>query len=143
MAEIIQLDELVPDDITFVYRSKEYYVPGDLDTETVFRVFKYLREVVDLRTEDGGPMDEASVQRSATRLEELLLSVFQIRDPDLRGPLPFGARSLPIITAKLLEAIGINLNDAIEADAAVPTVRASRSPKRSSSVSAKPRPQRK
>lgn len=142
MAEIVQLDDLVPEDIVFVYREEEYVVPGDLDTETTLRVFKYLRNLVTLRDsrEQGDIPAEADVVKAASALQELLLSIFQIRNPSLTS-IPFGAKSLPIVTERILGLLGISTaaEDLVEEGAPVPTGRASRSPKKSSPVSASKR----
>lgn len=141
MANIVNLDELVPEDIVFEFREKQYVVPGDLDTETVFKVFQHLRSLYDSRPEDGSPMTEEAVKQAAASLEDLLISIFQIRDPSLRGPLPFGARAMGIVTEKILAALGIggdDEDDGGEKKEPIPTVRASRSPKKSSPASTRP-----
>lgn len=137
MAEIIKLDELVPEDIIFVYQGKEYTVPGDLDTETVFRIFKHLRAVLELRETreaDGSIPGEDEIKRAAKSLHDLLLDIFKVRDPDLES-LPFGAKSLPIVTEAVLSRLGVGQEMLVE-EGPVPTARASRSPKKSSPASA-------
>jgi hypothetical protein len=136
MAEIVQLDDLVPQDITFVYRGDEYHVPGDLDTETVFKIFQHLKGLTGLRGDDGKAADDEAIRRASDNLRKILLDVFRIRQPDLET-LPFGTRSQAIITERLLSLIG--LPGVGEAEEPVPTGRAKPSPTRSSPGSRKPR----
>jgi hypothetical protein len=133
MPEIVNLDELVPEDITFVYQSKEYVVPGDLDTETVFKIFQHLKALLELRDADGG-LDEDGARRAAEAMGELLLNVFRIRQPDMRE-LPFGTRGRAIIAERLLDNIGVGGAAREE----VPSGRANRSKRRRSPSSHKPK----
>lgn len=140
MAEIINLGELVPEDILFVYGEKEFVLPGDLDTETVFKIFAYFRDVMQLRVDGDEKVRQADLIAASNKLHDLLLGIFQQRNPDLEGPLPFGARSLPIITEKILGRLGIGTEGPLPEDDEHPTVPASPSPKKKPRSSATRRP---
>lgn len=106
MAEVINLDELVPEDIEFRYRGETYTLPGDLSVEDVFRMFELFQTFASTQ---GKGKPEDAMKAVETLLAELL-RLFQVRDPDLEGPLPFGVKALPIIMQKLLGQLGINVS---------------------------------
>lgn len=115
MAEIINLNDLIPDDIEMQYGDKVYVIPGDLDTETVLKVFKVFQAMLEL----VGKADasEAEVKKAAKDMSDMLLSVFRIRDPQLEK-LPFGRQSTTIVVSKLLQSLGLDVGG----DAAPPTI---------------------
>src|SRR5438105_2962391 len=49
-ARIVQLDDLVPDELVFNYRGTDYRLPGDIDTETTFRLQELLVEMGEAET---------------------------------------------------------------------------------------------
>ena len=101
MAEIIDLDELVPDDIVFKYRGQQYTMAGDIDTETVFRLFRMYAEFA----EENEDADAA--ERTTIKVKEFLLQLFQQRMPDLEA-LPFGVKSMPLVMQQVLSGLGVD-----------------------------------
>jgi hypothetical protein len=101
VAEIVDLDAVVPEDIVFKLAGKQYPIPGDLETE---QVFKLMRLFAGLKV--SGNL--AGVERSAKQLEAGLLDLFQVRQPDLER-LPFGATSLRTVTVRVLQLLGVDV----------------------------------
>lgn len=112
MAEIINLDELVPEDVIFKYQGKEYVLPGDISTEAVFKLFKFFREMLAAQkpAEGEDDIDTKEVEDSVKKLKAELLSLFQERDPDLKE-VPFGVSSMPIVMETLLKKLGVEITD--------------------------------
>jgi len=135
MAEIINIDDLIPPDIELQYRGASYTIPGDLDTETVLRVFETFRQVLALSSAGAGEVKTADIKKASETLRDLLLGVFQIRNPELTS-LPFGSTSTPIVVQHLLRSLGVDLFG--ENEETTPTQReASPSREKSSPSSAK------
>jgi len=100
----IDLDVLVPEEITFVYQDREYAISGDIDVDTTF-------DLIDLLGRHGEA--EASDDRAAARainkeMEETLLGLFQERQPDL-DRLPFGVIGYRIVLSQVLQALGLQV----------------------------------
>jgi hypothetical protein len=102
MPEIIDLDELVPDDITFKYKGNEWTIPGDLKTGQTLELYSLLTKLA--RTEATGGAGE--LQRIIGRCETALLPIFQVHHPDL-AELPFGAAGLAHVMRTVLSLIGL------------------------------------
>lgn len=105
MAEIVDLDELVPDDIEFHYRGQTYLIPGDMESEQVLLLYKLLTELDKLATAEGGE-DVKRLERQNRRVKQALLPIFQLRQPALKE-LPFGGLSLRIVIRQLLTQMGM------------------------------------
>lgn len=142
MPQIINLDELVPEAIEFVYQKETYLLPGDIDTETTFKLEQLLIETtnteVDLLLAQGVLLaaakpaaitkarklfnDAKSRQVAATlKTEAEVLALFKVNHPDLEK-LPFGAAGLKVVLAHLLVKLGFATpgdeeDDEAEADA--------------------------
>lgn len=127
MAQITNLNELVPEDIVFVYgaESTEYTVPGDLDGETVFKLFRMFGSLAQIMQAPEGTLQPAKVNKLARDVDKTLLELFQIRHPELER-LPFGFKSMPIVIRTILSHLGLGPGNS----PAAPTP--PRSPKKSS-----------
>lgn len=113
MAEIIDLDELVPDDIVFKYKGGEYTLPGDLRTEDTLKLYALLQRLAE--TEAKGTADE--LKRVITQTEAALLPLFQIHHPEMER-LPFGATALGHVLRRVLALLG--LLQTVDAEAPTP-----------------------
>jgi hypothetical protein len=119
MAQITNLNELVPEDLVFVYGNPpvEYEIPGDLSGEIVFKLFRMFGDLSVLMR-DAETLDEdakvkdvrARVTRLSAQVDKTLLELFQIRTPDMTE-LPFGSRSMPIIIRDILRHLGLGVAD--------------------------------
>lgn len=111
MAEIVNLDELVPDDITFEFRGQTYPFPGDIDTETTFRLARMLRELGRAEEAASEQREDEAAQEEQEKLtlavEGELLKLFQRRTPDLES-LPFGATGFQVVLLHVLAALGFS-----------------------------------
>lgn len=137
MATIVDLDTLVGGDLTFKYADTDLRIPGDISTKTVFQIFQAFRELSDVQ-ETGDP---DQIQSANTLINEQLLILFQIRQPDMKE-LPFGIKTLPIVIQEILKLLGVNV---LEDDANPPArsrARTSKQTKKKSSpkTSARSRP---
>jgi hypothetical protein len=111
-AEIVDLDALVPDDIEFHYQGGTYVLPGDIATERVFQLFKLFKEL--LEAQKGDDVDPEDVVKAVSSVKRVLLELFQQRDPELKE-VPFGTSALPIVMQKLLQRLGVSIDEAGEA----------------------------
>lgn len=102
MPEIVDIDELVPDDITFRYRKQEYKIPGDLRVAQTLELYALLRRLA--AAEAKGT--EAELKRIIGQAEAALLPIFQVHQPDM-VELPFGAAGLGVVLRKVLQLIGL------------------------------------
>lgn len=100
--EIIDIDELVPDDISFKYRGESYTIPGDLKTGLTLELYALLTRLA--RTEAKGNAGE--LKRVIGQAEAALLPIFQVHHPDMTE-LPFGAAGLGVVLRKVLQLIGL------------------------------------
>lgn len=129
-SNIVNLNELVPgiEGKTFKItladgEEQSYYVPGDLDTETVFEflalfedMVRFQEKITELRTqasEDENADVSVLLNHQTDALRELtekirekLLAVFQIADPDLKV-LPFGNATIMVVLGEVLEMMGL------------------------------------
>ncbi len=116
----IDLDALVPEEITFVYQGREFSIAGDVDVDTTF-------DLIDLLGRHGeaeNKNDRAAVRAVNKEMERKLLALFQQREPELQS-LPFGVIGYRLVLSQVLMALGLQL---IEEDESPPTPR----PKRAS-----------
>lgn len=102
MPEIIDLDELVPEDIVFKYRSTEYTIPGDLRTDQTLELFALLQRLA--AAESTGKPGE--LKRIIGQTEAALLPIFQVHQPEMEK-LPFGAAGLGLVLRRVLWLIGL------------------------------------
>jgi hypothetical protein len=123
VAQIIELDPLVPEDITFRFRGGEYSIPGDIDVETTFRLLKLFRRAADVEeSEDLDAKEKVNLE-----VRDALLDLFRQRDPDL-AELPFGVIAFRHVLSEVLQAIGLVYVTPDEEEPGTPT---KRRPKRS------------
>lgn len=100
----IEMDELVPEDITFVFRGKEYVIDGDLDVDLTF-------DLTDLFIRYGqaeADGDRVEIRKTNTEMRDKLLAAFQTRDPALTD-LPFGVMAYRIVLGQVLTALGLQI----------------------------------
>lgn len=114
MANIIQLDSLVPEDLEFTYRGESYVIPGDLDGETVLKLFRMFGQLAQLMAKAGeDPGTETDARKAATEMRRIsadvdktLLELFRLRQPGIEK-LPFGVKTMPIVIKTILEHLGL------------------------------------
>lgn len=128
--EIVDLDELVPDDIEFRYRDKSYLLPGDPPNEVVLALVKhYERMLSDVIFDEEGTSDdrtkdeiEAEVEAAIEATKAVLLGLFQLNDPELTE-WPFGMYSTQHVARHVLLQLGIlRLVDEKDGDGDPPTI---------------------
>lgn len=110
----VNLDDLLPEDLTINYRGDKYVVPGDLDVDTATTLFRTLKEQA--AAEDGED-DETTAERVAAS-RAFLLELFRIRQPNLES-LPFGVKGTAHVILAILRHLGV-LEETAGADAAAP-----------------------
>lgn len=123
----IDLDQVVPEDITFKYRGADYVLDGDLDTEDVLILARLLDQAQTAETAG----DLAAVQKLNPKIKQELLRLFQVKDPKLEA-LPFGAVAYQHVIAEVLKLMGFVL---VEEDPPAPTPAPNRSQRRRSTGS--------
>ena len=124
----IELDEIIPEDITFAYKGKEYVIPGDIDVDTTFDLTALL--IRHGAAEEKGDTEE--VRAVNKEVEQKLLYLFQQRDPELEA-LPFGVIGYRFVLAQVLTSLGLLIVE--EPETPPKPRRAKRSPSRRSSGS--------
>jgi hypothetical protein len=90
----IDLDDLVPTDITVRVRGEEYQLPGDVPVPEYLALTRLAGEIV-----DGSENPEQAV----VDLHDRLLALFQVHQPDLTE-LPVGPRALLPLVFRYLDA---------------------------------------
>lgn len=96
---------------------KEYHVPGDLPTETVFKMLALFEELVSFEEKSAAQMakqaSSASIAKVRTdlkgvtdRINEELLAIFQLSDPKLEL-LPFGSQTTAVVLGEVFKALGL------------------------------------
>lgn len=126
MAQIIKIDELVPEEIIFQYKDVDYSLPGDIDVDTTFRLQQLLvqlgqaeQAVATAQLERLQAVKEAAVSRAESRLsralntqrqatlkvEKEILALFKVNHPDLEK-LPFGAAGFQAVLSHVLLMLG-------------------------------------
>lgn len=128
MPQIIDLNELVPEDIIIRYGSPpvDYRLPGDMDVEAVFRLFEMFRALSVTEGDDDEVFDQLKGRFGDIRAE--LLKLFQVRDPSL-VELPFGIRGTGALLRVILQQLGMSVSDE-DPRPASPTRAPSRTPKK-------------
>jgi hypothetical protein len=125
-ARIVNMDDLVPDELVFNYHGKDYRLPGDIDTETVFTLEQLLIEMAeaegDVLTAMAANVESTSAaatkkaqadqkkakehQRRVTRKTEAeILGLFQVNHPELEK-LPFGVVGFTVVLTYVLAELG-------------------------------------
>jgi hypothetical protein len=100
--QIVDIDEFVPDDISFKYRDHTYTIPGDLRTDQTLELYAMLKKLAE--TEGRG--DAGELDRIVKKAEKALLPVFQVHQPEMTE-LPFGAVGLGVVLQTVLRLIGL------------------------------------
>lgn len=137
MAEVIDLDRLVPDDIEFRYRGESYTFPGDPHQGQLLQLLGHYKDLLGLGVATLGEGDEmvapdeaaeAELERIGNEMRASLLSIFQEADPKMRE-LPFGIHSTQHVVGAIFRRLGI-LTD-VEDER--PAERAAKSPRKRTS----------
>ena len=123
---IVNLDELVPEEITFRWKGADYRLPGDIDTETTFTLQQLLVEMGEaeaavlqasadgLDAKNGAQGKRASSamvaaqgrqRRVTAKVEKEILRLFQTNHPDMEK-LPFGVVGFTIVLTYVLTELG-------------------------------------
>lgn len=110
MPQIIDLNELVPEDIVIRYGTPpvDYKLPGDMDVESVFRLFEMYRALAVTEGDDNEVFDQLKTRFGDIRAE--LLKLFQVRDPKL-AELPFGIRGIGALLRVILGQLGVTVSE--------------------------------
>jgi hypothetical protein len=108
-SEIVNLDELIPDDLTIRVGGQDYELPGDIDTETTFKLDKLMRKLGEAETKvasaDVTDEDRETAEKLTLEAQEIVLELFRIKQPDMEK-LPFGARGFSQVLARILMRLG-------------------------------------
>jgi hypothetical protein len=104
MARVINLDELLPEDIVFTYKGRDYTISGDISIAATFDLVELFGRHAE--AEEAG--DLQAVREVNVELEEKLLELFQERDPDLTE-LPFGVMAYRHVLAHVLTGLGLQI----------------------------------
>lgn len=138
-SNVTNLDELVGGDHTFIYRDKEYRIPGDPATSTVFEFLKLYddlqaaQEKAAKAGETAGLAGErADIEKLILAIREKLLILFKELQPDMVD-LPFGHTGTMLVLRAVLGLLGVTMQET-EPDPQVPTP----TPKRATSVKKTP-----
>lgn len=131
-SDVLNLDKLIGEDIEVEWRGEKYFFPGDIDTETTFVLGELIRQLavaetttdiarIELQQAEGLTATQKASkvvddlerkQKELTlRVEATMLGCFKARHPDLEK-LPFGARGMQAILAKILIQLGYGGADA-------------------------------
>lgn len=103
MAQIVDLDVLVPEDVTFRFRGGDYTIPGDIDVEDTFRLLRLFNRSGELEDTVASLDEREQIEKE---IRDALLDIFRQRDPDL-AKLPFGVMALRHVLLEVLKAIGL------------------------------------
>ena len=102
----IELDGIVPEDLTFVFRGDEFTIDGDIDVEKTFDLIDVYQRAVVI---DSDPNAEVADQRKVNiEMRDKLLALFQARDPELTT-LPFGTIAYRHVLAEVLQSVGLQI----------------------------------
>lgn len=102
----INLDELVPEEITFSFRGTDYVIDGDIDIEITFALIDLFHRATEAETD---PNITLAVQRDVNlAMRDKLLELFQARDPSIES-LPFGTVAFRHVLAEVLQALGLTI----------------------------------
>lgn len=108
----LDLDELLPEDLTITFRNEKYVIPGDLSVESAFRLVAYRNQL--------GRSDSVAAQRKTLgEIEQFMLELFQQRQPAMTK-LPFGVFGLTKVITTYLEHIGLEVTGGESGDPADP-----------------------
>lgn len=95
MPRYLDIDDLVPADITVRVRGEEYTLPGDVSVPTYLTLTRLAGDVVDGEAEDP--------ESAVVELHDRLLDLFRVHQPDLQE-LPVGPRALLPLVFRYLDA---------------------------------------
>lgn len=104
MANVVNIDEVLGEDLELVYRGETYTVPADLDGQTVFKLLSMYGNIAKLA--DDPRANAAKLEKIAQEMNDTLLGLFQLRRPELKE-LPFGTKSLPVVLREILKQLGV------------------------------------
>lgn len=102
MTKVVGLDEFVPDDLVFVFKSKRYRVAGTLDLDTLIRLQHVLVELGEAAEKQQTAAKERQI---LNRLETESLAVLKLDQPDLEK-MPFGTVAQTRLVQAILEHHG-------------------------------------
>jgi len=113
VARIVKLDEILGEDITFVWREKEYIFPADISTALVWKMADLYERIsasektIAEKQAKNEPIDDdqAAYRKLIAETEAVLLEGLQEKDPSLES-LPFGARGFQVVLATVLVQLG-------------------------------------
>lgn len=95
MPRYIDLDDLVPADITVRVRGEEYQLPGDVPVPEYLELSRLAGEIAGMDSEDP--------ESAVVALHDRLLALFRVHQPDLTE-LPVGPRALLPLVFRYLDA---------------------------------------
>lgn len=107
--EIVNLDELLPDDVVVKYQGVDYRLPGDVDTETVFKLMDQFKALTSIDGEDADTVF-AEMRTRVSDIHAELLALFQVRQPQLTE-LKLGLRATGALLKVILGRYGVQITD--------------------------------
>lgn len=136
-SNIVNLNEIVPglETVVFKYNDRTFEVPGDLPSKTVFEFLALFDDLLGFQKDAADAVASQDpekvlevrqkLQEITTTIEQALLKVFQIRQPELKE-WPFGSRSTVPILGAVLAGLGIG-GSAVAEDPTPPAPKPGRS----------------
>lgn len=102
----IDLDILVPEDITFKFRGKKYAISGDISSDATFKLIEFIQRFAALQS--APKQDMAKIKKLNDEIQTDLLALFQERDPSVKS-LPFGQLAYAHVLREVLKAVGLEI----------------------------------
>lgn len=96
MTRIIDLDTVAPPDIEVVHQGNEYLLPGDIPVPNMLAIERAARDFFDTDS------DEGATDRLVA-LQDEVLALFRIRQPDLEELPPLGMAQLVVLVRSLYD----------------------------------------
>lgn len=118
MAEVVNLDEILPDSIELVWKGQTYVLPGDIDVETTFELQQLLVDLgraeeatLAADPESDERQEAVDLQRSVSlKIEKVLLRLLQVNHPELEK-LPFGIAGFQYVLGLVFAKLGFLTED--------------------------------
>jgi hypothetical protein len=96
VARIIDLDTVAPPDIEVVHQDNVYLLPGDIPVPNMLAIERAARDFFDTDS------DEGATER-LVGLQDEVLALFRIRQPDLEELPPLGMAQLVVLVRSLYD----------------------------------------
>lgn len=111
MAELIDMDALVPEDLEIKYRGQTYVFPGDIDVHTTFVLQDLLDAFIAAEASilDGTPTkaQKDAYKQAVIATEKELTALLRERDQEIEK-FPFGATGFRVLLLQILMKLGFS-----------------------------------